>query len=371
MVASRLPSQRQLRRRLEPLVTQAAATPGADRYRKHFTAQAHLWVLLLHTLWGGDSLRRTHARLAPLRHWWRRWQLPHWISLSQLARSSTSRPAACADALLAEAVSAARRQGSADPLWRKLGRAAALDGSFLRLSAKLSPWSVHGGAVPGVRLQALLALAPQIPERLRLTLTDTNDHQALATMDLAPWRGWTLIFDLGYYGHQQFVRLRAHGVSFITRCNAQAHYSVTATRAVPIGPTPDGDTVLADWTVTVGSATNRRGAVVPGLRLIISRNRAGVEQRFLTDRHDLTATEVLQLYRKRWQIELFFRWLKRQLGLLRPIGRSPEAVWLSVLLAVIVALLMALLEPDRPPGLSRIAWLGQVVTILTLPVTDD
>jgi hypothetical protein len=105
---------------------------------------------------------------------------------------------------------------------------------------------------------------------------------------------------------------------------------------------------------------------VPGLRLIISRNRAGVEQRFLTDRHDLTATEVLQLYRKRWQIELF-----RQLGLLRPIGRSPEAVWLSVLLAVIVTLVLLLLEPDRPPGLSRIAWLGQLVTILTLPVTDD
>ena len=371
MVASRVPTQRQLRRRLEPLVAQAAATPGADRYRKHFTAEAHLWVLILHTLWGGESLRRTHATIPDIRPIARRWHLPAWSSLRQLARSSISRPAACAEALLAEALAAARRQGSADPLWRKLGRAAALDGSFLRLSAKLSPWCVHGGYAPGVRLQALLELAPQIPDRLRLTLADTNDHQALASMDLTPWRGWTLIFDLGYYGHQQFVRLREHGVSFITRLNAQAHWTVTATRAVPLGPTPDGDVVLADWTVTVGSPNNRRGAVVPGLRLIISHNRAGVEQRFLTDRHDLTATEVLQLYRKRWQIELFFRWLKRQLGLLRPFGRSPEAVWLSVLLAVIVAMLMALLEPDRPPSISRIAWLGQVVTTLTLPVTDD
>lgn len=326
---------------------------------------------ILPTLWSGESLRRTHARLAPLAHWWRRWPLPAWSSLSQLARSSTSRPAACAEALLAEALAAARRQGSADPLRRKLGRAAALDGSFLRVSAKLSPWCVHGGYAPGVRRQARLALAPQISERLRLTLAATNDHQALASMDLSPWRGWTLIVDLGYYGQQQFVRLRAHGVSFITRRTAQAHWTVTATRAVPLGPTPDGDVVLAAWSVTVGSPNNRRGAVVPGLRLLISHNRAGGEQRFLTARHDLTATEVLQLYCKRWPIELFFRWRTRQLGLLRPFGRSPEAVWLSVLLAVIVAMRMALLEPDRPPSIARIAWLGHVVATLTLPVTDD
>ena len=91
----------------------------------------------------------------------------------------------------------------------------------------------------------------------------------------------------------------------------------------------------------------------------------------MTDRWDLSAAEVVQCYLWRWPIELFFRWLTRQLGLLRPFGRSPEAVWLSVLLAVIVAMRMALLEPDRPPSIARIAWLGHVVATLTLPVTDD
>lgn len=66
MVASRVPARRRLRRRLEPVVAQAAVTPGADRYRKHFTARAHLWALLPHAPWGGESLRRAHARLAPL-----------------------------------------------------------------------------------------------------------------------------------------------------------------------------------------------------------------------------------------------------------------------------------------------------------------
>jgi hypothetical protein len=370
MVARAYPSQRQLRRRLEPLVAQAAATPGADRYRKRFTAQAHLWVLLLHVLWGGVSLRQTHARVAPVTRWWRRWGLAGSVSLSQLARSSTSRPAACAEALLAAAVAAARRAPHPDAQWRKLARVAALDSTFIRLSATCSPWCVHGGHAAGVRLQTLLTLAPQIPDPWRLTLADANDYAAWAALDVTAWRGWTLVCDLGYYGHQQFARLRASGVSFITRLQDQATWTVTAKRPTPVGPTPDGDVILADWTITLGSPANRRGAVLPGLRLVISQNAAGVTQRFLTDRHDLVATEVVQLYRQRWQIELFFRWLKRQLGLLRPLGRSPEAVWLSVLVVVCVALLLLALEAARPPAISRIAWLGQLATILTVPLAD-
>ena len=175
---------------------------------------------------------------------------------------------------------------------------------------------------------------------------------------------------MGYYGHQQFVRLRAHGVSFITRFNAQAHYSVTAMRAVPIGLTPDGDEVLADWTVTVGSqqpARRGRAGAAAHHQPQSGRGGATLPDRSARSHRHRGAPAVPQALADR----LSFRWLKRQLGLLRPIGRSPEAVWLSVLLAVIVALLMALLEPDRPPGLSRIAWLGQLVSILTLPVTDD
>ena len=62
MVASPAPSARQIRRR-QPVVARAAATPGVDRYRKTFPALAHLWVLLLHVLWGSLSLSRTYASL--------------------------------------------------------------------------------------------------------------------------------------------------------------------------------------------------------------------------------------------------------------------------------------------------------------------
>ena len=164
------------------------------------------------------------------------------------------------------------------------------------------------------------------------------------------------------------MRLREGGVHFLTRLNAQASYRLTESRKLPEGdaPSPEGDVVLSDQTIALGSPNNRRGAVLEGVRLVRSKNAKGEVRGFVTDRHDLTAKEVLALYRKRWQIELFFRWLKRQLGALRPLGHSREALWLTMVVAAIVAVLMALSEQWRPRGVSRVSWMRALCTSFSM-----
>jgi IS4 transposase len=105
---------------------------------------------------------------------------------------------------------------------------------------------------------------------------------------------------------------------------------------------------------------------VEGVRLIRSENEKGEPYAFVTDRHDLQALEVLRLYRKRWQIELFFRFLKRQLGALRPLGHSEEAVWLTIVVAAIVAVLMELGERWRPKGTTRVSWMRALCTSFSM-----
>ncbi len=365
--SARIPAcSRRLRRILTPAIRRAAQSPDADRYRKHFPAAAHLWLLLLHGLSASPSLRQSYALLLAVPGLFRRLGLRQGLSLSQLARSTTSRPSACFEALLAELVRQAQRGVVPDASWRALRRVQILDSTFLRLSAQLSPWSRVGTGVPGVRLQTGFDLARHLPTQLTLTRTDTNDHTACATWDLTQLRGWTVLIDLGYYGHRQFVRLRDHGVSFLSRLHPQASYRVTAQRTVGTRPTPEGDVVLSDETVGLGSPNNRKGAVVPGIRLIRSRNRAGKEQAFVTDRFDLTAFELVRLYHYRWQIELFFRFVKRQLGMLSVLGHSRPAVWVTVLLVAMVAVLVALAEAARPRAMSRIAWLRGIGLTLLL-----
>jgi hypothetical protein len=358
---------RRLRSLLHPRLARAAATPGADRYRKHFTFQAHLWILLLHVLDGADSLRQTHARLAA--RGFAGLDLPHGISFSQLARSSTSRAPAGVEQLLAELVAAARPH--ADPGWRLLSRVQVIDATFLALSAKRSPWSRHGDHAPGVRLQTGFDLGGAIPSALHLTLADTHDTTALSRRPLADLAGWTVVVDLGYYGHRLFAQLRDAEVSFLCRLHPQASYRVTATHPVAAISTPEGDVILTDQTITLGSPHNRAGAVMPGVRLVTSRNPAGERQTFVTDRFDLDAVDVVALYRKRWQIELFFRWLKYQLKLQRPLGYSRAAVWLSIVLATIVALVLLLLADARPRGVSRVAFTRALATLLPIQEGND
>jgi len=73
---------------------------------------------------------------------------------------------------------------------------------------------------------------------------------------------------------------------------------------------------------------------------------------------------VVTLYRKRWQIELFFRWLKRQLGALQLLGHSSEAIRLTILVAAIVALLASLADALRPKTVTRVSWLRTLHTAL-------
>ncbi len=275
MIPATLGCSRHLRRLLTPAIRRAARTPGADRYRKHFPASAHLWLLVLHGLGVSPSLRQTYALLVTVPGLLGRLGLAQGLSFSQLARSSTSRPAACVETLLAELVGLARRHVAPDPAGRLLRKVQALDSTFLRLSLQFSPWSQHGRHRPGVRVHYTLDVARHVPRSLRLTLVDTNDHATLTTWELEALRGWTVLVDLGYYGHRQFARLRAAGVSFLSRLHQQAAYRVTAARAVVPKTTRDGDVVLADETITLGSPNNRRGAVLPDVRLITSRNRHG------------------------------------------------------------------------------------------------
>lgn len=345
-------------------VATAAAVTGADRYRKHFTARAHLWMLLDHGLAARPSLRRTHASISGDPTFWPRLGLPPTgVSRSQLARSSHTRPRACLLRLFGTLRAPVVGRGAA----RRLH---VVDSSFLALSEKLAPWSRHGHHAAGVRLHLGVDLPGAIPTHVCLSGTKTPDIAAWRARDWAALAGWTVLMDGGYYSHADFAQLRAGAVSWICPLNAQARVVVTADRLGPWPPTAAGDAILADQTITLGSPNNRNGAVLPGLRLVTRRNRHGTVHRTVTDRGDLLATEVVALYRQRWQIELFFRFLKHQLGVLHPLGYSPDAVALTLLLALIVALVLVLLEAVRPANLADIGWAEVLATAVRAVIRD-
>ena len=378
-------------RRLRPEIAATAAHCKADHYRKHFHSFAHACLLIFHGLSGSQSLRQTYAAFATCRGLVKLSGLAPSddpddeslsVSYSQFAASNTSRPADFLGHLIPSLVAQVRQWGRL-PGGSLPSDLHLLDSTFLRVSLLLAPWLPNNGPsdVPGVRLQVQYAPALDLPEHVLVTDTRTNDCQGLdqAILDnperLAELEGHTLVIDLGYYSHRRFARLLAARVHFVSRLNTQASLCVEDT--LPVQQTlPNVNTgrikVLSDQRVTVGSANNRAGAVLRGLRLVTAiveplpkaahQGAKPVVYRILTDRWDLDAVDVIQSYLWRWQIELFLRWLKSHVHLPRLLGYARNAVELTVWLAIIVHLLSILathalgLARRSPALLRQLIW---------------
>lgn len=388
---------------IKPAVEISAAACRADRYRKHFTAFQHLCLLLFHGLSATTSLRQSYdtfadchalVALAGLAVDGDDERLA--ISFSQLAASNTSRPAAFLSGLIPGLV-AQVRQGArlGDPALP--ADLAVIDATVLRLSVTLAPWLAQksGWRIPtGVRVQTCYTPAWDLPEHVVVS-TATNDYRGLDELvlddpqQLAALAGHTLVVDLGYYSHRRLGQLTAAGVHWVTRRLSTATVQVVGDEPVPAAfsdvPAPR-ITVLSDQRVTLGSANNRGGTVLHDIRLVQAQvaplppaarlGQAPVVYAVLTDRWDLTAAEVVQLYLWRWQIELFFRWLKSHLQLTQLLGYSQNAVELSVALAIVIHLLTLLAaqmldRPRRSPSLRhRVEWALATLTEADLAAVD-
>lgn len=368
---------------LRPPILASAAACGAERYRKHFDSYAHACLLLFHGLAGSPSLRQSYATFAACPGWLRLSGLARppadrvGVSFSQLADSNTSRPPGFLAALVPWLAARVRRLADGP---RVLPPALqVLDSTFVRLSLRLAPWLGLSARTkrPGVSVQVLYTPALDLPAHILITDAHTPDVKGLdqAILDdpprLAALRGQTLVLDLGYYSHARFARLRQAGVHFVSRLHPQAALHIEEERPVqaPLPGLPaERITILSDQRVRVGSANNRAGAALCGLRLVTAcvapspdaarHGAQPVRYRLLTDRWDLSAAEIVQLYLWRWQIELFFRWLKSHLHLPHLLGYSPQAVALSLWLALVVHLLSVLAahtlgQRRRSPTLLR------------------
>jgi hypothetical protein len=366
---------------LRPVIEANAAACGAEHSRKHFTSYQQLCLLLFHGLSSHPSLHQSYEHFAACRGLVAASGLGRTdgtdrlgVSYSHLATSNGTRPVALLVGVVSHLFARLKQAGlgalsTGDPLLESL---VIQDSTFLRLSLRLAHWlpMLRRPDGSGVRVQVWLHPSLDLPEVVQVTTIKVNDCQSWDQTLLAdPGRlaalaGQTLIVDLGYYSHERFARVLAAGVHLVTRRHPQATITVEAEQPIQ-PPLPDCDdgriTVVADQQITLGSPNNRAGAVLPNLRLVtadvVPRDKTGhrspTPRRYeiLTDRWDLTAAEVVQVYLWRWQIELFLRWLKGHLHLPQLLGYSENAVELSVWLTILVHLLTLLAA--RALGLSR------------------
>ena len=213
----------------------------------------------------------------------------------------------------------------------------ALDATTIDLCLKLFPWARFRRRKAGIKAHTLLDLRVGIPVFLRVTHARTHDLWALD--QLTPEAGAFYVVDKAYTDFARLHRLHCAGAFFITRAKRNLDFGVRRRNAVD---PPAG--VLGDRHVRLRGPKSRR--LYPDtLRLIrYADPKTGRRLKFLTNNLTLPAGTVALLYRKRWRIELFFKWVKQHLHIKAFFGTTPNAVKTQLWAAVIVFVLVVKLK---------------------------
>jgi hypothetical protein len=261
---------------------------------------------------------------------------------STLAEANERRPTGVLEETFYHLLSIAQKHAPASK-FRFKGAAWALDSSIIDLCLQLCPWAQFHQGQGAFKLHTAIDLAGDLPQFALITPAQRNDLPV--AMRLKFPAGTTVVMDRQYQDYAWFWKLTCSGVWFVTRMKSHCQHRVRICH-----PTNRTQGVLCDQTIVLSS---RRGGNYPGnLRKVSYKDPdTGDRLRFLTNRFDLSPKMIADLYKARWQIELFFKTMKGQLRIKKFLGTSVQSVQAQIWVALIAYLLVSIIRFK-----SRLNW---------------
>lgn len=260
-------------------------------------------------------------------------------------------------------ISEARRLYAGEPLDLELGQTVyALDSSTIELCIGLFPWSRYQQHAGGVKLHALLDLRGNIPAYACITSGSYPDRNILD--ELVPEPGAIYVFDRAYLDFRRLYRLEKAKAIFVTRAKSNFQYIRRYSAKV------DRSTgLVCDQTVLLKIAATAAKYPVPLRRIRYNDAESGRRYVFITNDFTLPALTITKIYKARWQIELFFKWIKQHLRIKAFYGRSPNAVRTQIWIAISVYVLVAIVRKrlDLKPDLYTLL---QILSVHILQQTE-
>lgn len=254
----------------------------------------------------------------------------------------------------------ARRLYAGDPFGVDLKETVyALDASTIDLCLSVFSWAPFRSTKAAIKLHTLLDLRGNIPSFLHISDGKLHDVNVLDL--LLPEPGAFYVMDRGYIDFERLHHLHEAGSFFVTRAKsnlkAQRRYSHPVDRSTGL---------ICDQTIVLSGFYSRQGFDTPLRRIRFKDPETGKRLVFLTNNFALSAITITELYRCRWEVELFFKWIKQHLRIKVFFGTSENAVKTQVWIAVSVYLLVAIVKKR----LNLSASLYEMLQILSLTMFE-
>jgi len=219
--------------------------------------------------------------------------------------------------------------------FRFKNRLLTIDSTVVTLCSKMFPWATYSRQKGAVKLHFTLDHAGYLPEAMVITTGKYSELTVLRRRQYA--RGTILVMDRGFVDFGWFGELNQNGVVFVTRIKTDTRYEIVEHRPVA------GNGIISDDVIRLTSPQTRR-RYSETLRLVTLETPEGKRLEFLTNQMTLAASTIADIYKDRWQIEVFFKLLKQNLRIKSFVGTSANAVWIQIWTALIAMLLIRFLQ---------------------------
>lgn len=307
---------------------------GADRLVRKLTTKRQFIALLYGQLSGSTSLREIVTGMAS--HETRLYHVgaaP--VKRSTMSDANSQRPWQVFSELFAQILPQAHRG---------LRRAAAdairlIDSTSIRLSSLSEGWATFSADVFGAKAHIVYDPNADRPVYFAVTPANVNDITAAKAIPTEP--GATYVYDLGYYDYGWWAELDDAGCRFVTRLKKNTPFGAVKENRVPKDSNIVSDRIGHLPTRLANSRKNPLQVPVREIGVIIE---SGKQLRIVTNDLDAPAEQIAELYKQRWQIELFFRWVKQTLRIRHFIGVSENAVRIQIAVALIAFLILRMAQ---------------------------
>jgi hypothetical protein len=327
----------------------------ADHRTRQFSCLDQFLAMAFAQLTGRESLRDIQTCLDALHGKLYHAGFRGRVARSTLADANDRRPWQLWADLTLRLIATARKLYAEEDFGVQLDQVVyALDASTIDLCLSLFPWASFRKTKAGIKLHTLLDLRGNIPACVVITPAQVHDVNLMD--QLCTEVGAIYIADRGYLDFARLWRLKSRLAFFITRAKSN-----TRTRRIASRPVDKATGLICDQTVVLRVAASRRDYPEVLRRIVYIDRQTNKRYVFLTNHFELPVLTVARLYKCRWQVELFFKWIKQHLRIKSFFGTSGNAVrtqiWIAIGIYVLVAIVRKRLNL-RPSLYSMLQVLG-------------
>ena len=314
---------------------QAVRETRAERHARGFTCWGQFVAMLFCQLGQARSLREICGGLAGCEGKLKHLGVPQAPNKSTLAYANEHRPWLLYQKVFGILFQRCQQVAGTRHRFRFHNPLLSIDGTIIDLCATMFDWAHYQQAKGAAKLHLVLDHDGHLPRYAVVTEGKASEVKIAREFQFPP--GTILVFDRGYVDYQWYQRLTAEGVFFVTRLRHDAHYRVLERR-----PVPQHGHIRKDEIIALGSPHYRQAGPFRRVEVWVEERQEVLV--LLSNHLSFGSTTIAQIYRQRWQIEVFFRYLKQNLRIKTFVGTSANALHIQIWTALIAMLLLKYLQ---------------------------